>query len=881
MDLIAATYENIWPFKDQLVSINFKKGKYLIKAPIGTGKSFLFFDAPLFGLYWSSRSVGRAVLNVRASQGFVKLLFEDKYGQKWFVKRNISRSASGWEKVASELFKLTKDDIETYLDDSLKNVVNWWVEIESLIQPYLVVEEFKSSRELQKALDLLMPPKEVFLSTSFLVQDSENIFEIQPSERIRVFKEMFGLLDIDMAKEVVADKRKEVRWQISALEDVTIVNEKLKRSLSSLYTLLKRLLETNGDSGSSDIKTFIEDYEILWDKINIESFNLHIRADDLKFWEDKVKLQIQQYHHLKTSFDEKQSQFLKIKKQLDEVVEKIGQLSLDKENIEKKLKQIDASNIDELDKKRQIIVDQIKDLDNQLNWTALGIKKGDYPKVFVFFKELEEEWKRLWQQLRNLKDKLENLEWQKLKVQSFLKDLEEWGEKYQQLLHKEIETQKRLINEQLGHIEIKLEALEKEKKRSLKLLEELQVKLKGIKKQTFWCKKINADCPLIVEIGEKVFGIQAQEDLVLQINTLKDELKEIDLQLKGLLKQREKLKSDLKNIEKTVDISSYIQKEKEQIMSNWDLADLEKQLQKLRIDLIQQEEILNAKREAFKKLWWVVFKKQIWPQWENLNSQLRDIDEQINILKSQQKEKESLMAKVQKINGEISQLEKHKSNLREQIEQLQSMISELDKQLNNIDFRSLDAKLQDINKVKTNIVQLEEIIKDFTWRQKELHKLKDKEKVLKDLTNILGKELMVVVLQNFLPVLEDQINSLLSEVVDFQLRFSMKETKSGEQQLDIKILDMHWEREVKSLSWWQKVVLRLAWILSVSRILNARFLFLDETINNLDIDSIGRVARMLKHFLEKSPIKKFYVVTHSVQIQSMDIWDWVVELKSD
>lgn len=159
-----------------------------------------------------------------------------------------------------------------------------------------------------------------------------------------------------------------------------------------------------------------------------------------------------------------------------------------------------------------------------------------------------------------------------------------------------------MINEQLGHIEIKLEALEKEKKRSLKLLEELQIKLKGIKKPTFWCKKINADCPLIVEIGEKVFGIQAQEDLVLQINTLKDELKEIDLQLKGLLKQREKLKSDLKNIEKTVDISSYIQKEKEQIMSNWDLADLEKQLQKLRIDLIQQEEILNAKREAFKKL---------------------------------------------------------------------------------------------------------------------------------------------------------------------------------------------------------------------------------------------------------------------------------------
>ena len=42
LDLIAITYENIWPFKDQKLSLFFKEGNFLVKAPIGTGKSFCF-----------------------------------------------------------------------------------------------------------------------------------------------------------------------------------------------------------------------------------------------------------------------------------------------------------------------------------------------------------------------------------------------------------------------------------------------------------------------------------------------------------------------------------------------------------------------------------------------------------------------------------------------------------------------------------------------------------------------------------------------------------------------------------------------------------------------------------------------------------------------
>jgi hypothetical protein len=50
---------------------------------------------------------------------------------------------------------------------------------------------FKTANEFNKTLESILPPAEVFLSTTFLMQDSENIFEMTPSERINVFKNIF------------------------------------------------------------------------------------------------------------------------------------------------------------------------------------------------------------------------------------------------------------------------------------------------------------------------------------------------------------------------------------------------------------------------------------------------------------------------------------------------------------------------------------------------------------------------------------------------------------------------------------------------------------------------------------------------------------------
>ena len=75
----------------------------------------------------------------------------------------------------------------------------------------------------------------------------------------------------------------------------------------------------------------------------------------------------------------------------------------------------------------------------------------------------------------------------------------------------------------------------------------------------------------------------------------------------------------------------------------------------------------------------------------------------------------------------------------------------------------------------------------------------------------------------------------------------------------------------------QKTIRKLVWMLSVASFMGSSMLFLDETINNLDEDTVSDVAEMLHDFIKQHDIS-FYTVTHSAQIQQMGIWDGVIEV---
>lgn len=179
---------------------------------------------------------------------------------------------------------------------------------------------------------------------------------------------------------------------------------------------------------------------------------------------------------------------------------------------------------------------------------------------------------------------------------------------------------------------------------------------------------------------------------------------------------------------------------------------------------------------------------------------------------------------------------------------------------------------QQLEKMIDAIVILKQ---DFVEQQGRIASQENQLKIVADLHTIVSKELMIMVLKEYIPNLQDILNNLLSKVVEYQVNFAIND--DGDK-MDILVQDTFGEREVKSLSGGQKTVLRLCWILSVATLSRSKFIFLDETINNLDSTSIAKVAELLQDFVMIHPIKLF-IVTHSSQIQSMNIWTDIILLQ--
>ncbi len=66
-------------------------------------------------------------------------------------------------------------------------------------------------------------------------------------------------------------------------------------------------------------------------------------------------------------------------------------------------------------------------------------------------------------------------------------------------------------------------------------------------------------------------------------------------------------------------------------------------------------------------------------------------------------------------------------------------------------------------------------------------------------------------------------------------------------------------------------------MLAISSYIKSPIIFLDETINNLDGETVGKVADILEDFVKQKSIK-LYTITHNQQIQDMDIWDDTLDI---
>jgi DNA repair exonuclease SbcCD ATPase subunit len=207
---------------------------------------------------------------------------------------------------------------------------------------------------------------------------------------------------------------------------------------------------------------------------------------------------------------------------------------------------------------------------------------------------------------------------------------------------------------------------------------------------------------------------------------------------------------------------------------------------------------------------------------------------------------------------------------------LTSDLAQLDQHITNQHPEQLESQLKTLTNILQTIHDIEQLITDATATKNLVKDLQQQEKLLSNLYTILSKEILLIALQEYLPILSEIINSFLIQVVGYQI--SMKITETTEKlELEAKIYDEKGEREVKSLSGGQRTILKLVRMLAISSYLQTPLLFLDETINNLDLDTIGRVSEMITNFVKQRTMK-FFTVTHNTEIQEMDIRDKVIEI---
>ncbi|MDR0369127.1 MAG: AAA family ATPase [Candidatus Peribacteria bacterium] len=102
INLIAIYYQNIGPFENKECSLIFDQGKFLVKAPIGSGKSFLFFDGPSYALYKSS---SRNMLNIKSKEGEISLIFQDESG--YYLIRRMLKQGKSKDSCSSQFFSLS------------------------------------------------------------------------------------------------------------------------------------------------------------------------------------------------------------------------------------------------------------------------------------------------------------------------------------------------------------------------------------------------------------------------------------------------------------------------------------------------------------------------------------------------------------------------------------------------------------------------------------------------------------------------------------------------------------------------------------------------------------------------------------------------------
>ena len=239
---------------------------------------------------------------------------------------------------------------------------------------------FKNETDLQQTLDTLLPPKDVFTSTMFLLQDSSNIFELTPSERIEILKNVFDLLSIDTAKDRIADKRREVQLQKKILADTQAQDAKLRATLTQFVQQFNQLLEYPQWQDLKSHQSTVQERSVLTDKITLQECSIPQQS---QFIVDDIhrifKQQQEIYHNYTHKKEALESSIQKQQTKIQYINQEIEQYHNQKNQIEQQIIHTEISDIN-------AIKAQINAIQSQQEQAMASINQAAYQSIIATLK---------------------------------------------------------------------------------------------------------------------------------------------------------------------------------------------------------------------------------------------------------------------------------------------------------------------------------------------------------------------------------------------------------------------------------------------------------------------------------------------------------------
>lgn len=364
-----------------------------------------------------------------------------------------------------------------------------------------------------------------------------------------------------------------------------------------------------------------------------------------------------------------------------------------------------------------------------------------------------------------------------------------------------------------------------------------------------------------------------------QYQNINKQIKDLNLDQKKnlidrLTEQKEKYNENLKIISENESIQKEINElEKEEkvitdkISSNYSNKTL---LTNLKIQLLQIEN--NEGKLSILEKQQVMYNEYIIAEENNkkINENIKELELKVKIIESKNEKKIKLTQKLEKLKEIHGKLLENQKYL-EQINQVKNKISQYNTELSDINEYNNNIKIQkviienEISKIKNNIELYEKELNQKRELINQITKIKDELKIY-DIYLQLIKVIPGLIVNEQIPVLEDNINNLLSLFTKFKVKITIDDKEMNFRYLKPSGNDI----TIKSCSGYETFILNLALKYSLSQfgyLAQPSFISIDEGWDVISESNYDKLEEIFNILYKK--YNNILVISHLPKIQQM------------